>query len=130
MASSVRERRAALSRLAPGPVAEVYERPKHAYTKRLLAAEPKPKAAHPPGEAPVLLRARNLKVWFPIKAGVFHRTVAHVKAVDGVSIAVRQGRIQLRRGEAAQRRRIRSSGRRHGSGERSALQERRRIDER
>jgi microcin C transport system ATP-binding protein len=38
------------------------------------------------------MRARNLKVWFPIKAGVFRRTVGHVKAVDGVSINVRQGR--------------------------------------
>jgi len=30
-------------------------------------------------------------VWFPIKAGVLRRTVDHVKAVDGVSLAVREG---------------------------------------
>ena len=33
----------------------------------------------------------NLRVWFPIKRGFFRRTVGHVKAVDGVSLAVREG---------------------------------------
>jgi microcin C transport system ATP-binding protein len=75
-----------------GPVAQVYDHPQHAYTKRLLAAEPKGRPARStPAPAP-LLTARHLKVWFPIKAGVFRRTVGHVKAVDGVSITVRQGR--------------------------------------
>jgi ABC-type microcin C transport system duplicated ATPase subunit YejF len=31
-----------------------------------------------------LLEAKNLKMHFPIKAGVLRRTVGHVKAVDGV----------------------------------------------
>ena len=75
-----------------GPVAEVYERPRHPYTQRLLAAEPKGRPERPPAEPPVLLTARNVKVWFPIKTGVFRRTVGHVKAVDGVSITVREGR--------------------------------------
>ena len=38
-----------------------------------------------------ILEVRNLKVWFPIKKGVFARTVGHVKAVDGVSFAMRRG---------------------------------------
>ncbi|MBI2206029.1 MAG: ABC transporter ATP-binding protein [Candidatus Rokubacteria bacterium] len=75
-----------------GPVAEVYERPRHPYTQRLLAAEPKGRPDRPPGQPPVVLTARNVKVWFPIKTGVFRRTVGHVKAVDGVSITVREGR--------------------------------------
>src|SRR3546814_4081088 len=32
-----------------------------------------------------------VKVWFPIKAGVFRRTVDHIRAVDGISLAVREG---------------------------------------
>jgi oligopeptide/dipeptide ABC transporter ATP-binding protein len=42
-----------------------------------------------PGE--YLLEARNLKMHFPIKAGVLRRTVGHVKAVDGVSLSIRRG---------------------------------------
>ena len=32
-----------------------------------------------------------MKVWFPIRAGVLRRTVDHVKAVDGISLTVREG---------------------------------------
>ena len=38
-----------------------------------------------------ILEVRDLKVWFPIKKGVFGRTVGHVKAVDGVSFDLRRG---------------------------------------
>jgi oligopeptide/dipeptide ABC transporter ATP-binding protein len=38
-----------------------------------------------------LLELRNVKMHFPIKAGVLRRTVGHVKAVDGVDLAVRRG---------------------------------------
>jgi oligopeptide transport system ATP-binding protein len=38
-----------------------------------------------------LLETRNLKMHFPIKAGVLQRTVGHVKAVDGVDLSVRRG---------------------------------------
>ena len=38
-----------------------------------------------------VLEVRDLKVWFPIKKGVFARTVGHVKAVDGVSFVLRRG---------------------------------------
>ena len=38
-----------------------------------------------------ILEVRDLKVWFPIKKGVFSRTVGYVKAVDGVSFDLRRG---------------------------------------
>ncbi|HJQ28253.1 MAG TPA: dipeptide ABC transporter ATP-binding protein, partial [Rubrobacter sp.] len=38
-----------------------------------------------------LLETRNLKMHFPIRAGVLQRTVGHVKAVDGVDLSVRRG---------------------------------------
>ena len=38
-----------------------------------------------------MLETQDLKVWFPIKRGFLRRVVGHIKAVDGVSIAVRQG---------------------------------------
>ena len=38
-----------------------------------------------------ILEIRDLKVWFPIKKGVFSRVVGHVKAVDGVSFDLHRG---------------------------------------
>jgi len=39
----------------------------------------------------VVMAADDLKVWFPIRRGLMRRTVGHVKAVDGISVAVRAG---------------------------------------
>jgi microcin C transport system ATP-binding protein len=74
-----------------GRTAEVFARPRHPYTKALLAAEPK--GSPPPGDssAPTIASAESLRVWFPIKRGFFRRTVGYVKAVDGVSVEVREG---------------------------------------
>ena len=74
-----------------GPVEEVFTKPQHAYTKALLAAEPKPDPAPPKPEAPVVVKTDDLKVWFPIKRGVLRKTVGHIKAVDGVSVELRKG---------------------------------------
>ena len=74
-----------------GPVAEVFDLPKHAYTQHLLSAEPKGQPAVADPSAPEIVRLDDLKVHFPIKRGVLRRTVGHVKAVDGVSIALKQG---------------------------------------
>ncbi|RXT35075.1 ABC transporter ATP-binding protein [Bradyrhizobium betae] len=74
-----------------GPVEQVFKSPKHHYTRDLLAAEPKPDPAPPQPDAPVVMSADDLKVWFPIKRGLMRKTVGHIKAVDGVSVAVRKG---------------------------------------
>jgi oligopeptide transport system ATP-binding protein len=38
-----------------------------------------------------LLTVKNLKVWFPIKSGIFQRTIGYVKAVDGIDFNVTKG---------------------------------------
>ena len=73
-----------------GPVATVFDNPQHEYTQRLLASEPKGRPAPVPAGAPTLLEAGPMKIWFPIKTGFLRRTTGHVKAVDGVSISVRE----------------------------------------
>ncbi len=74
-----------------GTVADVFERPQHAYTQHLLASEPRgePPTADP--DRPVVMEAKDLRVWFPIKAGFMRKVVDHVKAVDGVDLTLRAG---------------------------------------
>ena len=49
-------------------------------------------AAEPVAASRPLLEVRDLKVHFPIHKGVFRRVAGHVKAVDGVSLAIERGR--------------------------------------
>jgi peptide/nickel transport system ATP-binding protein len=102
---------------------ELFENPKHPYTKGLLACRPslvenpkrlmtvddfvtegaldkldplkkEIKVARPIDETenPVILEVNDFKKFFPIKGGLFGRTVDHFKAVDNVNIKVRKGR--------------------------------------
>jgi microcin C transport system ATP-binding protein len=74
-----------------GATADIFERPQHPYTRRLLAAEPKGRVAPADAAAPVLVEGDKVKVWFPIRSGLLRRVSGYVKAVDGVSLAVREG---------------------------------------
>ena len=71
--------------------AKLFDNPQHAYTRHLLAAEPKGHPVPENDDARPVMQADNLRVWFPIKKGVLRRTVGHVKAVDGVNITIREG---------------------------------------
>ncbi len=74
-----------------GATREIFESPRHAYTRRLLAAEPRRMARAPRADAPVVMEAHDVRVWFPIRRGLLRRTAGYIKAVDGVSVAVREG---------------------------------------
>lgn len=74
-----------------GPAAAVFDNPQHAYTQKLLAAEPSGIPEPVAADAPEMIRTRDLKVWFPIQKGLLKRTVGHVKAVNPTSISVRAG---------------------------------------
>ncbi|MFN7104489.1 MAG: ATP-binding cassette domain-containing protein, partial [Pseudorhizobium sp.] len=74
-----------------GNVEDVFVNPQHEYTRHLLASEPRgqPPAADP--SKPVVMEGEDIRVWFPIKAGLMRKVVDHVKAVDGVSLSLRAG---------------------------------------
>jgi len=74
-----------------GPVEEIFTNPQHAYTRHLLAAEPKGAPRPADDSQPVVIEAEDVKVWFPIKAGFLRRVVEHVKAVDGIDLKLRAG---------------------------------------
>ncbi|WP_421854530.1 ABC transporter ATP-binding protein [Oricola sp.] len=74
-----------------GPTADIFANPQHAYTRHLLDAEPKGQPTPHNDNAPVVMQGEDVKVWFPIRRGLMRRTVDHVKAVDGIDVAVRRG---------------------------------------
>ena len=69
----------------------LFANPSHDYTRHLLAAEPKGRPEPIDEYAHEVLKAENIRVWFPIKRGVTKRTVGHIKAVDGISMKLFEG---------------------------------------
>src|SRR5205085_5338157 len=74
-----------------GSCGRTFTAPQHPYTRMLIAAEPKGRPRPLTAQAETLIDSQNLRVHFAISRGVLRRTVGVVKAVDGVSISVREG---------------------------------------
>lgn len=70
---------------------ELFSNPQHDYTRMLLEAEPKGLPVRKNDSVPEIISSHNLKVYFPIKKGLFKRTVNYVRAVDDISLTVKQG---------------------------------------
>ena len=100
-----------------GTLAEVLKQPKHTYTKQLLASLPqnlkrqqhrvqtpsvpgKPLDSKIDNAGQTLVDLRQLCVYFPVKRGLLHRTVDHIKAVDAVDVRISQGQILALVGES------------------------------
>ncbi len=63
---------------------KIFNFPKNKYTKKLISSQAKKKSSKNIRKN-TILKVKNLKVWFPIKKGIFKRTVDNIKAVDHVS---------------------------------------------
>ncbi len=74
-----------------GTVSQVLDKPSHEYTKHLMAAEPGGEPEKADRDAQVVIATDNLRVWYPIKKGIIKSVVGHIKAVDGVTLTLRQG---------------------------------------
>jgi microcin C transport system ATP-binding protein len=73
-----------------GAVAQVFERPQHAYTRKLIGAVPKGRPLPVRGEPAEIVAADDLRVWYPIKRWL-GAPKDFVKAVDGVTLAIPRG---------------------------------------
>ncbi len=76
-----------------GEVTAVLKKPQHPYTQKLIAAVPalNSEDLHQRKSDELLLAVKDLHTWYPIKRGLFARTVDHVKAVRGVSFDIYPG---------------------------------------
>jgi oligopeptide/dipeptide ABC transporter ATP-binding protein len=82
-----------------GPVEQIFSAPAAPYTRALLDAIPRLDRADRGGrptpepaatDAPVIVQAEGVKVWFPVRTGLFGRPL-QLRAVDGVDLALRKG---------------------------------------
>jgi len=65
--------------------------PNHPYTQKLVGSQPSGEPSPLPDDAKIVVSTDDLKVHFPILAGVLKRQVGAVKAVDGVTLSIREG---------------------------------------
>lgn len=87
---------------------EFFRQPQHSYSQRLFDALPsrarrEREEAERGGQAPggaQLLSVAGMKVHFPVRKGLFRRTVGYVRAVDGVSLEIQSGRTLALVGES------------------------------
>jgi microcin C transport system ATP-binding protein len=73
-----------------GSTESIFSSPQDSYTIHLLNSVPKGEP-EPKGDRKELLTISDLQCHFPIKAGFFKRTIGKIKAVDGVSLTIREG---------------------------------------
>ena len=86
--------------LETAPRERFFAMPKHPYTQRLLKDALAMQSKEKSGRGEPLLEVQGLKVFFPVKKGLFQRTAGYVKAVDGVSFSIPRGKTLALVGES------------------------------
>ena len=74
-----------------GDAAALFARPQHPYTRMLLDSEPGGAPAPVPNAAGPAAALEDVRVTFPVRRGLLRRVVREVRAVDGVSLDIREG---------------------------------------
>ena len=68
---------------------EIFENPKHNYTKELIGYQNEIRINNNINEKNIL-EIQNLKVWYPIKKGLLRKTIDHVKAINEISFTLKE----------------------------------------
>ena len=69
----------------------IFANPQHEYTKILINSEPKKMRTIASDQGETLVEVKNLKVHFPIKSGLFRKTIDHIRAIDDIDISIQEG---------------------------------------
>jgi microcin C transport system ATP-binding protein len=72
-----------------GEKLEIFNHPKNPYTKQLVGFQNKIRKIKENKEKEIL-KITNLKVWYPIKKGIFKKTVDYVKAIDAINFTLKK----------------------------------------
>ncbi|MDA7544535.1 dipeptide ABC transporter ATP-binding protein [Alphaproteobacteria bacterium] len=72
-----------------GDKLEIFNNPINSYTKQLVGFQNKIRKTHENKEIEIL-KIRDLKVWYPIKKGIFKKTVDYVKAINGINFSLKR----------------------------------------
>jgi microcin C transport system ATP-binding protein len=72
-----------------GEKLEIFNNPKNPYTKQLVGFQNKIRKIQENNEIEIL-NIKDLKVWYPIKKGIFKKTVDYVKAVDKINFTLKK----------------------------------------
>lgn len=74
------------------PVDQFFKKPEHPYSHKLFASLPQETFQRSSKlTKKTILQVEHLKVFYPIKKGIFKRTVGHLKAVDDVNLTLKEG---------------------------------------
>ena len=68
---------------------EIFNNPKNTYTKQLVGFQNKIRKSQENKEVEIL-KIKDLKVWYPIKKGIFKKTVDYVKAIDAINFTLKK----------------------------------------
>lgn len=68
---------------------EIFNNPKNTYTKQLVGFQNKIRKFQENKEVEIL-KIKDLKVWYPIKKGIFKKTVDYVKAIDAINFTLKK----------------------------------------
>ena len=74
-----------------GTTEQIFENPQADYTRMLIEAEPSGRKAAPADTAPIILEGRNVVVDYKIDGGLLKKRASTFRAVDNVSISLREG---------------------------------------